>query len=94
VESSSSDTSWCMSLQNGLVLCQSDPIYGKGTEPGDEAGYVVGMTTCHPEPGSIYVDEWELLQFDAFYSGEQPHTGVMSVFFLLVADPIIKEVIH
>lgn len=78
--------------KDGVVLCKSDPIYGKGTEPGDEAGYVVGMTSCNPEPGSIYVDEWKLLHVDAYYSSEHAHTGVMSLFSLTVADPIIRQV--
>jgi hypothetical protein len=80
--------------KDGIVLCKSDPIYGKGTQAGDEAGYVVGMTDCTPEPGSIYIDDWELLHFDAYYSSEHAHTGVMSLFGLTVADPIIREVTH
>lgn len=75
-------------LQNGVVICESEPIYGKGVEAGDEAGYVVGMTTCFPKPGSIYLDAWKEINFDGFYSAEQAHTGVMSVFTIHVADPV------
>ncbi|KAK8657843.1 hypothetical protein V6N13_036062 [Hibiscus sabdariffa] len=34
--------------EDGQVMCSSSPTYGDGEEPGNEAGYIVGMTTCYP----------------------------------------------
>ncbi|PWA59674.1 Stress up-regulated Nod 19 [Artemisia annua] len=39
------------------------PIYGEGNGVGDEAGYIVGMSTCYPEPGSIKIANGEILTF-------------------------------
>ena len=39
----------------------STPIYGDGEEAGNEAGYVVGMSTCYPEPGAAKVRDGEAL---------------------------------
>ena len=41
-----------MEFQDGRVLCSSIPTYGQGKEAGNEAGYIVGMSTCYPQPGS------------------------------------------
>ncbi|KAK1433985.1 hypothetical protein QVD17_10903 [Tagetes erecta] len=41
--------------EDGRVLCASKAIYGKGKDIGDEAGYIVGMTTCYPKPGSAKI---------------------------------------
>ncbi|PWA55555.1 Stress up-regulated Nod 19 [Artemisia annua] len=38
--------------EDGRVICLSKPIYGKGNSVGDEAGYVVGMSSCYPKPES------------------------------------------
>ncbi|CAI0560612.1 unnamed protein product [Linum tenue] len=35
---------------DGEVICKSVPIYGTGHEAGNEAAFVVGMSTCYPEP--------------------------------------------
>lgn len=77
------------------VICSSNPIYGKGMEAGDEAGYLVGMTSCYPVPGSIYLESMKELHFEAYYSSEKAHTGVMSIFNVMVADPMnyIEEIV-
>ncbi|CAM8915980.1 unnamed protein product [Rhodiola kirilowii] len=72
--------------EDGRVICSSMPTYGTGTEPGNEAGYIVGMSTCYPEPGSVTLSDGEILTFESNYSRTQFHTGVMGLFYILVAD--------
>ncbi|XP_060199216.1 uncharacterized protein LOC132627697 [Lycium barbarum] len=73
--------------EDGRVICSSHPIYGKGKGPGNEAGYVVGMSTCYPKPGSIKIMKGETVTLLTNYSSFRRHTGVMSLFYLLVAEP-------
>ncbi|KAL3575559.1 hypothetical protein D5086_023660 [Populus alba] len=72
--------------EEGRVICTSEPIYGEGKDAGDEAGYVVGMSTCYPEPGSIQITAGENLVLESYYSSTQKHTGVMGIFYILVAE--------
>ncbi|KAK1433987.1 hypothetical protein QVD17_10905 [Tagetes erecta] len=72
--------------EDGRVICSSKPIYGKGNDAGDEAGYIVGMTTCYPKPGSMKIAKGETLTLECNYSSEKSHTGVMGLFYILVAD--------
>ena len=53
---------------------------------GNEAGYIVGMSTCYPEPGSIQITAGEKLVLESNYRRDQKHTGVMGLFYILVAD--------
>ena len=78
----------CLIMQDGRVICSSTPTYGQGTEPGNEAGYIVGMSTCYPEPGSVRIADGETLYLDSNYSSSQRHTGVMGLFYILVAEPL------
>ncbi|KAK3122279.1 hypothetical protein QOZ80_8BG0667530 [Eleusine coracana subsp. coracana] len=73
--------------QDGRLLCKSMPIYGTGQEAGNEADYVVGMSTCYPAPGTVKVSDGEVLTVVSNYSSERQHTGVMGHFYILVADP-------
>nr|XP_027125076.1 uncharacterized protein LOC113741681 [Coffea arabica]XP_027125077.1 uncharacterized protein LOC113741681 [Coffea arabica]XP_027125079.1 uncharacterized protein LOC113741681 [Coffea arabica] len=73
--------------EDGRVICSSIPIYGQGMEPGNESGYIVGMSTCYPQPGSIKISSGESLTLVSNYSNAQRHTGVMGLFYILVADP-------
>ncbi|XP_009610723.1 uncharacterized protein [Nicotiana tomentosiformis] len=73
--------------EDGRVICSSLPIYGEGKEPGNEAGYIVGMSSCYPRPGSIKISEGETVTLISNYSSAQRHTGVMGLFYLLVAEP-------
>ncbi|XP_010255827.1 PREDICTED: uncharacterized protein LOC104596392 isoform X2 [Nelumbo nucifera] len=73
--------------EDGRVLCSSIPIYGEGKEAGNEAGYIVGMSACYPHPGSVQVSSGETLTLESNYSSTQKHTGVMGLFYILVADP-------
>ncbi|TVU42287.1 hypothetical protein EJB05_08683, partial [Eragrostis curvula] len=72
--------------QDGRLLCASKPIYGTGQEIGNEASYVVGMSTCYPPPGTVTVRNGEALTVVSNYSNERQHTGVMGHFYILVAD--------
>ncbi|EXB79417.1 hypothetical protein L484_011610 [Morus notabilis] len=74
--------------EDGRVLCSSIPIYGKGKEAGNEKGYIVGMTTCYPQPGSVKILDGETMILESNYSSSQPHTGVMGLFYILVADKL------
>ncbi|XP_051136073.1 uncharacterized protein LOC127254815 isoform X2 [Andrographis paniculata] len=71
--------------EGGRQICSSYPIYGTGHEPGDEAGYIVGMSSCYPSPGSVKIAAGETLTLVANYSSAQTHTGVMALFYLLIA---------
>ncbi|XP_003574848.1 uncharacterized protein LOC100825842 isoform X2 [Brachypodium distachyon] len=73
--------------QDGRLLCESLPTYGTGKEAGNEAGYVVGMSTCYPKPGSVKVSDGEVLTVVSNYSSYRRHTGVMGLFYILVAEP-------
>ncbi|KAE8661958.1 Detected protein of confused Function [Hibiscus syriacus] len=61
--------------EDGQVMCSSLPIYGDGEEPGNEAGYIVGMTTCYPQPGVIEISKGETLILESNYSSIRHHTG-------------------
>lgn len=80
-----------MMKQDGRVICSSTPTYGEGTEAGNEAGYIVGMSTCYPQPGSVRISDGEILSLVSNYSSAQRHIGVMGLFYLLVADPSHKS---
>ncbi|XP_061339731.1 uncharacterized protein LOC133286341 [Gastrolobium bilobum] len=74
--------------QDGRVICSSIARYGNGKEAGNEKGYVVGMSTCYPPPGSIKIFDGETLTLDVGYSNSKRHTGVMGLFYLLVAEKL------
>uniref|UniRef100_M1B5H5 MtN19 n=1 Tax=Solanum tuberosum TaxID=4113 RepID=M1B5H5_SOLTU len=76
--------------EEGHVICSSLPIYGKGKEPGYEAGYIVGMSSFYPRPGSIKISEGETITLLSNYSNDQRQTGVLGLFYLLVAEPSPK----
>ncbi|KAL7602867.1 uncharacterized protein LOC111892270 [Lactuca sativa] len=72
--------------EDGRVICSSRAIYGEGNEAGDEAGYMVGMTTCYPKPGSIKIAKDEVLTLESSYSSKKSHIGVTGFFYILVAE--------
>nr|GMC69078.1 uncharacterized protein LOC109169227 [Ipomoea batatas] len=74
--------------EDGRTICSSFPIYGDGNEAGNESGYIVGMTTCYPQPGSVKIAEGEMLTVASNYSSTHSHTGVMGLFYILVAEPL------
>ncbi|KAK2437600.1 stress up-regulated Nod 19 protein [Trifolium repens] len=74
--------------QDGRVICSSKPTYGNGNEVGNEAGYIVGMSTCYPQPGSINIIDGETLTLESIYNNTKEHAGVMGLFYLLVAEQL------
>ncbi|WCJ36369.1 hypothetical protein M5689_017573 [Euphorbia peplus] len=79
--------------QDGRVICKSVPTYGKGKEVGNEAGYIVGMSTCYPKPGSVKITDGEKLTLQSNYrKSTQMNIGVMGLFYLLVADKLPNHV--
>ncbi|XP_078157015.1 uncharacterized protein LOC144552868 [Carex rostrata] len=71
---------------DGRLLCASIPSYGEGKDAGNEANYIVGMSTCYPKPGSVKIADGETLTLISNYSSNQMHTGVMNLFYILVAE--------
>ncbi|XVF49486.1 hypothetical protein PTKIN_Ptkin04bG0016900 [Pterospermum kingtungense] len=74
--------------EGGQVLCSSLPIYGEGEEAGNEAGYVVGMSTCYPQPRTVKISKGETLILESNYTSISHHTGVMGMFHIFVADQL------
>ncbi|PON97491.1 Stress up-regulated Nod [Trema orientale] len=74
--------------EDGRVICSSNPIYGKGKEVGNESGYIVGMSTCYPQHGSVKILDGETLIHESNYNSSQTHTGVMGLFYILVANQL------
>ncbi|XP_058731311.1 uncharacterized protein LOC131603079 [Vicia villosa] len=74
--------------QNGRVICSSIPSYGKGNEAGNESGYIVGMSTCYPKPGSVKIIDGEILTLESKYNSTKEHAGVMGIFYILVAEQL------
>lgn len=77
--------------KDGRVVCASMPIYGNGEVAGNEAGYIVGMSTCYPQPGSLTLYDGETLVLESNYSSSRKHTGVMGLFYILVADQLPQQ---
>lgn len=74
--------------QDGKAMCASTASYGLGNKAGNEKGYIVGMSTCYPRPGSIEILDGETVILESSYSSTQKHTGVMGLFYILVADQV------
>ncbi|KAL5992471.1 hypothetical protein ACLOJK_013390 [Asimina triloba] len=72
--------------QDGRVICKSMPIYGNGTEVGNEDGYLVGMTACYPKPGSVAIRTGEVMNAVAKYENSRSHTGIMGHFYVLLEE--------
>ncbi|CAA0827314.1 Unknown protein [Striga hermonthica] len=73
--------------EGGREICSSVPTYGTGDGPGNEDGYIVGMSTCYPKPGSVKISAGEFLTLVSNYSSKEAHTGVMGLFYLLIHEP-------
>ncbi|KAK2354436.1 hypothetical protein QL285_091957 [Trifolium repens] len=71
--------------QDGRVLYTSKPTYGKGKEPGNEKGYVVGMSGSYPKLGSTKIGDGEIVTIETRYkSGFR--TGAMGHMYIYLAD--------
>ncbi|CAA7035132.1 unnamed protein product [Microthlaspi erraticum] len=73
--------------EDGEGIFTSMPEYGNGVEPGNEAGYIVGISSCYPQE-PVKVSYGETLTFESNYSNAVGHTGVMGIFHLLVAQQL------
>ncbi|GMI76658.1 hypothetical protein like AT5G61820 [Hibiscus trionum] len=76
--------------EDGRVMCSLKPIYGQGQEVGNEAGYIVGISSCYLEPGTMKISKGETLVLESNYSSIRRHTGVMGLFSIFVADELPK----
>eukprot|EP00271_Cylindrocystis_brebissonii_P014320 TRINITY_DN35636_c0_g1_i1.p1 TRINITY_DN35636_c0_g1~~TRINITY_DN35636_c0_g1_i1.p1 ORF type:complete len:446 (-),score=47.53 TRINITY_DN35636_c0_g1_i1:412-1749(-) len=80
--------------EDGSLICDSIPIYGRGTGAGDEAGYITGMTSCtFGSPGfpERRIAAGEKLRLRASYDSTREHMGVMGLFIVaLVADEDVR----
>ncbi|XP_057440681.1 uncharacterized protein LOC130732699 [Lotus japonicus] len=74
--------------QDGRVICSSLPRYGTGKKVGNEKGYLVAMSTCYPWPGSGNINDGETLTLEITYNNSIGHTGVMGLFYILVAEKL------
>jgi len=74
--------------EDGREICHSSPIYGHGHTAGDERGYVVGITHCvNGADGLTKIKKGEKLRYVVTYTKVGgPHTGVMGVMFLKLAE--------
>ncbi|WJX63112.1 hypothetical protein P8452_48035 [Trifolium repens] len=71
--------------QDERTLYTSKPTYGKGKEPGNEKGYVVGMSGSYPEFGSVKIKDGEIVTAKTRYkSGFR--TGAMGQMYIYLAD--------
>lgn len=64
-------------------------MYGHGTSPGDEDGYLVGLTPCTWGNDAPRMRRDHLLRMRAVYNSTQHHTGVMSL-WLMQVSPVSK----
>ncbi|KAK7316764.1 hypothetical protein RJT34_00471 [Clitoria ternatea] len=76
--------------QDGRILCTSTPTYGTGKKAGNEEGYVVAMSVCYPQPGSIKIHDGETLTLESRYKREF-QTGAMGHFYIYLADQVPHE---
>ncbi|XP_047327946.1 uncharacterized protein LOC124931510 [Impatiens glandulifera] len=72
--------------QDGEVICSSRPSYEEGKEPGDEESYISSMSVCYPATDSVKILDGEIIELETNYSNTKRHTGVMGLFYLLLAD--------
>lgn len=77
--------------QDGRVICSSIPIYGNGNQAGNESGYIVGMSTCYPKPGSMKITDGEIITIESKYNNAKEHVGVMGLFHVYMAEQLPSE---
>lgn len=52
------------------------------------------MSTCYPKPGSVKINNKEMLTLISKYDPTQNHTGVMGLFHIMVAQKLPNSLIH
>mmetsp|Transcript_1570 Transcript_1570/g.3585 ORF Transcript_1570/g.3585 Transcript_1570/m.3585 type:complete len:307 (-) Transcript_1570:102-1022(-) len=72
---------------NGTTLCESLPTYGTGEvgEIGNEPGYINSMSACTFDP-PLRMKSTERIRVVGVYDASEAHTGVMSLFYVAIAD--------
>ena len=73
--------------ENDTLLCQSLPSYGTGAtgEIGNEPGYINAMSTCTFNP-PLRMKTTDKIEVIGKYYANQAHSGVMSLFYIAMAD--------
>ncbi|KAL7549998.1 hypothetical protein ACHAWF_013254 [Thalassiosira exigua] len=74
-------------LADGSTLCESLPAYGTGApgEIGNEPGYINSMSTCSFDP-PLRMKTTDEIRVVGTYDASEAHTGVMSLFYIAIAD--------
>ncbi|KAL7530152.1 hypothetical protein ACHAXR_003335 [Thalassiosira sp. AJA248-18] len=74
-------------LMNGTALCISLPTYGTGVskEIGNEPGYINSMSSCTFDP-PLRMRTTDKIRVVGRYNSSEAHTGVMSLFYIAIAD--------
>lgn len=67
------------------LICSSIPTYGNGTGIGNERGYITAMSTCTFDPPLI-MRRNTVVKIVSNYDNTLAHTGVMSLFYLAIAE--------
>ncbi len=69
--------------QTGITsdLCKATSIMGTGDEPGNEKGYVVGMTVCSWDT-PLHLPRGTVVTYTGYYSSDPYHDSVMSLVYL------------
>jgi len=86
-------------VRNGRELgpiCTAHPIYGTGSGPGNESGYIVGIPPCHFDP-PVEVLAGDRIKITSVYdsrtiAGGHPwHEGVMGLIFVAAVAHLTPE---
>jgi len=74
-------------VNDTALLCESLPTYGSGGpgEIGNESGYINSMSSCTFDP-PLVLRTTERIRVVGRYNSTEAHTGVMSLFYVAVAD--------
>ncbi|XP_031277268.1 uncharacterized protein LOC116135692 [Pistacia vera] len=91
VPTSTQGVRFCTIPRGWEGYCSSIPAYGDGAEAGKRGWLHCGMSTCYPQPGR-QVTDGETLILESNYSSTREHTGVMGLFYILVADRVPEPV--
>ncbi|KAG5040667.1 hypothetical protein JHK85_013143 [Glycine max] len=75
----------------GVAHQRSDMEMEKKQEMRQITNYIVGMSTCYPPPGSVKIIYGKTFTMESNYSSSPGHTGVMGIFYLLVAEQLPRQ---
>lgn len=77
-------------------FCTATAGYGNGTEPGNEDGYLVAISTCSWNTSPIKIPKGSLIGIASYYSGRHLagghsyHEGVMGLGFVALLGDVEK----